>query len=429
MLTVLAIDPTVGASGDANEVALAVSTYFSVYLPVGEVRKAIETHLRTGNLLPARPGSSGITLSARACADFEERVEAASQLKQTVRREWLLEVAVSHPDLQDKALWKSLQAYLATVFRQNGALAVELLKPGSDSATGAGNGLAKQLAAALKGQGLDKTPEAAAAIALFFRKSTPLRARYVSQLPDGTFTFFALSVSDATGELLRGQLPSTRLFLDTNVVLGVLDLHENNLQEATLELLAFICENKLPFQLYFHERTLKELKELLHHASSKLCGTLRFSSDLSRAVTQWSERSSKLTGIERRYHALNAEQPLDPKVFLSKFDHLEELLADKGVKLYRASPPEPDVNIKGEYIAEFEHFLAQRGKERPYAARDHDVVVWMSLQQQRQRGANALKTGALLLTNDYLLFDFDAKFLRRKDPTRAASPPRSCRSN
>jgi hypothetical protein len=418
VLTVLAIDPDVGGS-DANEVAQALSTYFSVELPLGEVRQALETHLRAGRLLPARAGGR-ITLSASARAEVEGRIEDAGKLEETVRREWLLEVAAAYPGLDGEALWGSLKAYLAAVFRQNGALAVELVRPGSDKSSGTGHGLPKLLATALKGCGTSAVPEASGAVTIFFRSSTPARTRYVSQLLDGTFTFFALSVSDATAEFLRGQLPSTRLFLDTNVILGILDLNENPMQEATFELLAFLKRHHLPYQLYCHERTLKELNELVEGASSKLLGA-RFSPALSRAVAQWSDRSTKLTGIERRYHALNALQPLDPKVFLSKFEHVMELLADKGVKLYRESPPELDVLVKGDYIAEFEHFLAQRHKERPYMARDHDIVVWMSLQRQRGRASNALKAGALLLTHDYALFDFDARFLRRKDTSHVAT--------
>ena len=419
VLTVLAIDPAAG-TGDANEVAQALSTYFSVELPVGEVRKALEAHLQSGRLQRAQSGG-GLTLSASARADVAARVSEASKLEDTVRREWSLEVAALHPALDGQQVWKALQSYLAAVFRQNGALAVELLRPGSDSAAGTGNGLPKLLRTALVANGLDITADAASAVTLFFRTSTPARTRYVSQLLDGTFTFFALSVSDATAEYLRGQLPGTRLFLDTNVVLGILELNENPMQEATFELLAFLKQHKLPYQLYYHERTLKELRELVDSASHRLLGGARFTPEVSRAVTKWADRTTKLSGIERRYHALNAAHPLDPKVFLSKLQHFEDLLGDKGLRLYRESGPDLDVNLKGEYVAEFEHFLKSRNKERPYMARDHDIVLWMSLQRQRQRASNALKTGALLLTHDYLLFDFDAKFLRRKDESHVAT--------
>ncbi|MET8309092.1 hypothetical protein [Micromonospora sp. NPDC005173] len=398
-----------------------MSTYFSIELPVGEVRKALETHLKVGRLLSAPPGGR-ISLSPSTRADVEERIGAANNLEETVRREWLLEVAAVYPDLDGEKLWRALQEYLGSVFRKNGALAAELLRPGSTVNADAGSGLVQLLHAALNKHDLSQTAEAAAGVTLFFKGGTPARTRYVSQLLDGTFTFFALTVSDATAEFLRGQLPSTRLFLDTNVVLGMLDLHDNPMQEATQELLSFLKKNKLPFQLYYHERTLKELRELINSAAGRLLAS-RFSVSLSRAVVQWSESSGRVSGIERRYHALNSQQPLDPKVFLSKFDHIEDLLADKGVKLYRESPPEFDVSTKGSYIAEFEHFLQIKrpGKPRPYAARDHDVVLWMSLQRQRRRASNALKTGAMLLTNDYALFDFDAKVLRSNDLGRVST--------
>lgn len=413
VLTVLAFDPDVGR-GDANEVAVALSTYFSIELPVGEVRKAIETHLRAGRLQNSVTGS-GLVLSASARAAYEARVEEASKLEDAVRREWLLEVTAAYPDLDAMALWSSLRTYLGAVFRRNGALAVELLRPGTEASGGAANDLRPMLRAALDQHGLKDAPGAADAVNLFFLSSTPARARYVSQLLDGTFTFFALSVSDATADFLRGQLPSTRLFLDTNVVLGLLELHDNPLAEATLELVNFIKKHKLPYKLYFHERTLKELNDLVENARIRLLTGPRITSNVSRAVTLLTDRTMRLTGIERRYHALNAEQPLDPQVFLSKFEHIEELLSDKGVALYRESGPDFDVQTKGEYIAEFEHFVSKQArKQRPYLARDHDVMLWMSLQRQRRRARSALKAGALLLTNDYVLFTFDSKFLRHQ---------------
>jgi hypothetical protein len=99
VLTVLAIDPAVG-TGDENEVAEALSTYFGLELPLGQVRKAIECHLRAGRLL--RGPDSLIRLSAEAAATVEARVAAADQLEATVRREWLLEVALQHPELWER---------------------------------------------------------------------------------------------------------------------------------------------------------------------------------------------------------------------------------------------------------------------------------------------------------------------------------------
>lgn len=118
VLTVLAFDPEVG-NGDANDVAEAISTYFSVDLPVGEVRRAIETHLRAGRLLPA-PKGGGIVPAAKAQADFEARVAEATALEQTVRREWLLEVAATYHGLDAEALWKGLEAYLALLIQMCG---------------------------------------------------------------------------------------------------------------------------------------------------------------------------------------------------------------------------------------------------------------------------------------------------------------------
>jgi hypothetical protein len=416
VLTTLAIDPKVGSSGDPNEVAIAVSTYFGVSLDVGDVRLAIEKHLRAGRLLIDRSSDPHrVVLSADTRAQVSERVSDSSALEEAVKQEWLSLSEGKLPGADGDTLWAALQIYLGSVFRQHGAEAVQLLDP-SASHGETGINLSTLMNDAIKQVGLSSQRDRVRdCIAGFFIDPSPARLRYMAELLDGTFTFFALTVSDATVDYLRGQVPSLRLFLDTNVVLGLLGLQDNPLQEACVELLEFIREHKYPFQLYYHERTLQELLDIVEAASHNL-KRQRFSSALSRAYLQYASSHGGAFGLELRFHTLNADREIDVEAFLARFSHIEELLKDQGAKRYNQSAPEFDVETKGRHIAEFEHFLKETRPARPrrYKALDHDVVVWMSLQRQRRAATSALKSGALLLSNDYSLQSFDRQYLMRQ---------------
>ena len=246
----------------------------------------------------------------------------------------------------------------------------------------------------------------------------------MSELLDGTFTFFALTVGDSTAEYLKRQLPPLKLFLDTNVVLGMLGLqdnHDNHLQATCDELLAFIERGNYPFQLYCHERTLREFNNIRSGVSGRLSAR-HYSSQLSREYIQWAEAHHHTSGVEMCFHRKNAANEIDVASFLARFDHIEELLKARKVKIYRQSAPNLDVGTKGAYIAEFEHFLQQRPhvKQRRYDARDHDVSLWMYLQRIRSRSTSALRTGALVLSNDVMLHSFDKNFLMDQPDAKKA---------
>ncbi|SRR6266487_52126 len=89
------------------------------------------------------------------------------------------------------------------------------------------------------------------------------------------------------------------------MVPGILDLHENPFVEASRELVDLVSQHDFPFQLYYHERTLKEWRDTLDVIRDHLAA-VRWRQDLSRAAVL----SGRLTGVELRFHQRNAEKPI-----------------------------------------------------------------------------------------------------------------------
>jgi hypothetical protein len=303
---------------------------------------------------------------------------------------------------------------LTRAFRQHGALAIQLLDPNIPTPATEVSSLGAYLDEArretcptLEKQLVDEE------VSNFFQTMSPLRTRYIAQLLDGTFTFFALTVHDGTSQYLRNELSPLKLFLDTNFIFGLLDMHENPMSDVSKELIVFIVHQGFPYTLHVHERTLKEIRQTLDAMANRLRGR-RWSSSLSRAAC----RTIGISGIELAYHKLNSEAPLDVDVFLSKFDHVEDLLVAQGIKIYRPSQSQEDsVERKGELIAEYLAYVEEHrpSRPRPYESADHDITVWLALQHLRGKSKTALDVGALFLSADVLFSRFDWDRLRIRD--------------
>jgi hypothetical protein len=152
-----------------------------------------------------------------------------------------------------------------------GPWAAQLLDPGVVIPGNAAASREAALEAALVSLPCDKAV-GRRAIANFFSKMGPERTQYVAQLVDGTYTFLALSVHQATREYVRSQIQPLKLSLDTNFIFGLLDLHSNVLGDASRELDEVIRSNSYPFTLYYHEDTLEEIRRTIGGIGRNLSG-------------------------------------------------------------------------------------------------------------------------------------------------------------
>lgn len=393
-----------------DQVVDVLRTVLGLHLAAPEAATAIEQLVDNGRLL-RHPSSGRLVLSATERADIQGRIDAAAELQRRIKASWLEQVAAQGGPLTSidhDLLWVCLTDFLARMFRQHGVNAIAFLT-GTDSPEDQGFGMHIDAAITQAGLHADRA-DVRTGIRLFLEHIDADRARYLAELLDGTFSFFALSVDDLAATYLGGTLPKLDLFLDTNVIFGMFGLHDNPLTEASLELLRIIHDNQLPFTLYYHVRTLDEIRTTLNSAAAEL-RSRHWSRELSRAIVATRARS----GIVLRFHELNSQQTVDPAIFMSRWEHIDVLLEEKGVRIYRPSHDRHSDEDRWKLVADYKAFAEQRRRgqpERPYQALDHDMSVWLSIQKRRGRSRSPLGSGALLLSNDYLLQRFDWRHLR-----------------
>jgi len=91
---------------------------------------------------------------------------------------------------------------------------------------------------------------------------------------------------------------------------------------------------------------------------------------MSRVATT----SRYISGIEQRYHQRHAETGIDVEAFLDPYKHIDILLMNKNIQIYR-----PDTNRlqeRANLLHEYQDYLKQRNRDKPYKIIDHDTTVY-----------------------------------------------------
>lgn len=412
--TTLVLDADTG--GTTSDLETGVAGYFGLRPPHAEIEASVGRLIAAGAAVRAGPGQVRVTEETSAAVELRSR--EAQQLEFEVRAEWLEQVsALDPPVLGDpETQWRALTAFMALAFRRHGVQTLRLLSPGLDEEDRSDGSVGQLLDDALADTGVGAADRTAVevAIAAFFNTQTDLRTRYLAQLLDATFTFFALTADDVTSEYLRRGLQPLSVFLDTNFIFGVIGFHADHFVEMSSEIVELIRQQHLPFKLYYHERTLRELQDTIA-AIGRRMKARHWSQALSRAALRTAMESGALSSVELAYHEVNASTPTTPDVFLSKYENIEPLLEAQGFKIYReAGKPSHTVEEKGRLIADYAAFIRDErpARPKPYEAIDHDIVLWLAVSRLRQNRRSVLGSGALFLTNDFLLNRYAWRHLR-----------------
>ena len=387
-----------------------IETLFGLAIPEDQIEVALE-YLEKQKII-TRPGNTNYRLEAATMESLKQSIGNAQSLEDRVKTAWYSQLEVSHPDLPVNDAWKVLRAYLQRTFRRHGIQAAALLDPTVDTPTEHEASLT-----AILHQTIDEhrfsdkkvrlSAEAAVSEFMAALGTDPDRIKYIAQLADAAFNFYTLEVSADLSECLRHKLCELTLFLDTNFLFGILDLHYNTQVQVSHDLLRAITEHNLPFKLRFHEETQKEMASTISHYGDILRSRV-WTPSLSRAAST----SRNLPGIEQKYHERNAAGLIDVDEFVRTYEHFDSLLAEKNIKIFR--PHAHRADSQNDIFHEYKAFLARNGRgDKPYETVMHDAKVLEETRNLRTNAASSLEAGALLISCDYFLYRFDWEASRK----------------
>lgn len=332
-----------------------------------------------------------------------KQVDEADKLEEAVKSEWLLEVINAYPLIPLEFLWKALKNYLSCSFRRHGIQTVSLLDPAIGfTETGSDN------LSTLLDQSVDifidrDQKEIAKELIRNFMASVGKsynRTKYISQMADCAFNYFALAIIPETAQNFRNNLLPLTLYLDTNFLFGVLDLTVNPQVAVSKELLEAIKKFDLPFNLNYHQKTENELLRSISTYKTILQET-KWQQNISKGIF----RSRAVSGVELRYHQRNSEIPIDVEAYFLPFEHSDMILTEKNI--LKVTPESERISNISVLSTNYSQFLERKRKDKPDALIDHDMTVLDTVRTMRTKAKNSLDAGALLITCDYTLYGFD----------------------
>ncbi|MCB8944755.1 MAG: hypothetical protein H6658_13480 [Ardenticatenaceae bacterium] len=411
ILTIFGIDESF-APTNINEITEAIDVYFNLTLEERVLESSINRLISTNKIYSHR---GVFVVTPQVLASVKARIQETNVTEEAVRKEWFTSFEkFPYPIPTDwlDPLWMCLKNYMARAFHRHGIETTLLLDPKYDIPREDRKHLSTYLEEAIsEACGQIPAEKATEIVSSFFTTNTDLRTKYVAQLLDATFTYFALTIDRTASDYLSSNIPSLSLFLDTNFIFGLLDLSSSPLAEVTKELVRIIQTHNLPFRLYYHEKTLEEFLSAIHVVGSRLKGR-NWTQSLSKAAIH-----APLSGIEYRYHKENSVNPIHPDIFLSKYEHAIELLSSMGFTIYRSSGSNKKLdNERYELTTQYDEYIKQNRKrgEKAYEVLNHDIVLWQTVNELRVNGSSVLDAHAFVLTIDYYLYSFDWQLLRQK---------------
>lgn len=399
-----------------------ISSAYGIEVSLHDIGESL-SRLSSKRLLIWEASKAEFSLSRACSGDIEAKIEAASDLEERVMSLWMEEHADLGVEREARECWQVLMDYCAPVFRAHGIDAVRVLT--DDGPDVRDETHLKVLESVLEAHSIPNGERDGyrRAIADFFQSENPEVTGYIAQMADSTFNLLALCVDDASREALRGGMPKLKIFVDTNILFALLGTHDTPLAAASIDLFRVIQDSDLPFTLYYHAKTLSELTHTVEDAAYRL-KKQTWSQHVSKAIIQLPWQVTRVSGIEMRFHQLNAKRQIDPAAFCARFDSPAALLSEHGLRIFRepeASESQGRLELRSTLISDYKDYLTNHPRRRNtnYAKLDHDCSVWMlAKDQQAPTRKGLIFSGSFFLSSDYVLWRFDREILRENYGSR-----------
>lgn len=341
--------------------------------------------------------------------NLTERLKKANDLENEVQKKWFEELKILNSSINEEdliQLWNLLKEYLSNVFEQHGVQTLNFLNPQIKINEDDQKNLTTIVETILDKYKNFSKEIVISSINQFIINADEKRAKYISQLADATFTSFALTSDAETVNFLNKRYQSLILFLDTNFIFGVLDLHKNSEDGSAIEILEEVKKNNLPFKLTYHPETLAEFKRAFDARALVL------------RASKWTRESSRiavmvdgLSPIEELFHKQNLEIDTDPTVFLEKYDHVDLILKDLGLIEYT---PHSRNNNDELYeiekdVEEYQKFYSngKHRKNKSFAGFKHDVITLREVRALNPKKTKFLESKAFFISSDFVLGKFE----------------------
>lgn len=336
------------------------------------------------------------------------------------------------PDIDSKKLWNELNEHLIIpLIKEIGAKTYELIS-GVDSMNIEQYGQFQLFLTRYNG---DKA-RVQALLLKYFDFSNEFVKKYILHQLNAYFFIEATNLNQQTVEKvyeLSKSQSNLKIFVDTNFLLTLLDLHDNPSNDATSALLELIEEikNKVIIKFYVLPKTVEEFQYLIKKFKSHL---KKLKPTLNQAIA--AEGTEEFTGIVKKYfhkcYEKNSILDLDD-YFDPYLDNFSVNIRKKGVEIQQdnmdkyATDPRvvDDLLEQVEYrydkyfkAGKFQGLTVEEKQERKNSIYDkfnHDCQIWYYVKDKRPAYIDSTKdVSNWILTLDFSFLEYD-KFKQYND--------------
>jgi hypothetical protein len=345
---------------------------------------------------------------------FEADIANAERVEAEATSFFYALVAKVCPDLNQQDTWGKFQSiFLGPLIREIGANAYKLV-------AGEKMTLNLKLLKEFQKQFDDKhAGRIIEIVSLFLDPSNNAVRSYIARMLHATFCVEASGLKKEIIDKLNssvGKPIQFRIFVDTNFLFSLLELHDNPSNSAATELKELIktLGSNPTIDLYVTPRTIDEAKHSIGLAKERLTGFPR-GANFNGATNQ-----ARFSGLDAKYlerrneggRCLSADEWFDP--YLHNF---VPLAREKGVELYNKKLEDyatrQDVVDDITSILKIEEKRGSRGKSYPMV--EHDMILWHLVNDNRPGYVeSAVEAKDWILTLDFRLIGFDEHKMKRR---------------
>ena len=205
------------------------------------------------------------------------------------------------------------------------------------------------------------------------------------------------------------QAKTVTLFIDTNFLFSILELHENPSNAAALGLIEIIknLSKGLNIKLFVTNPTLDEARAVLRGTIDSLNGS-RITPNMAEVAGRY------VSGLSRKffYEVNRSNTPLTPKQFFQPYiDNLVLILRTKGVEVFNEDITQLNTrqDVVDDLITQTEYEEKKWGdRAKAYKPLEHDIVLWHLIKDKRKIGVDSpLDAEYWIVTIDFRFLGFD----------------------
>jgi hypothetical protein len=385
-------------------------TLWGLDIDIDEIRVVVRRLEQAGRL--ERDGASYL-LSSMARTELAERLDASLDTQDQAYTDWEISVQTLDPGISENGvnqLKEDLGLWLQRIITRYGLEAALLLYPEE--------GRAERFLADLQEMGFSFLPTRDApleeirpkALYAFIHRPTAAQRIYLANLLTTAYLAAIFTLDPRAKEVVQSLTKGQRIYLDTNIVYGVLNLSGPRSHLATRRVLELSRE--LGYEICVTPWTVEEMKQSVRRARDKLAGQVLPPRALAEVAAETSGDETFITAYWRKYK----ETGVSPDDFLDFHEQIDGLLEQARVTIVDTSCLAVDRD--SDAIAGQVGLLEQApgGADKPRPVQEHDVKHRLLVERLRGHGNRRFSNGGYwFLTKDNVLIPYGLTGRERPD--------------